>query len=453
MTAPRTAFRKHLRWWPITATAVFAFALVAGAWWVPEGYARWQLVGLQSDDRDRQLRALAWAVSDESHFARARPRLGLALVEAETYEARSRLVALMQQAQMWHRNQVPKPAWLTWLEELVASEAPDVRRLALRLILDATDARNSADPWHPLTTTDRHRIALIVEALLEDADPEIAAAAALVSRAWSDMPPRVSVRRVIDAELPPPDLTDDADAEVIETLWRAETGRLRSAAHTKGCAPLVRLAFVRNRAANPDLEQIEDLLGHENPWIQALAASAAGRRIEGEALRDIALDWATRVDPIERRAGYILAALEFDRPRTAGQMPVAIELPPRFPRSDPVERLLYDAVTNAGFGDMHQASQFDAALKREGVPYPTLLIGLLATQSRAGWDHVLGPFGLSDDELITLLDHYRFAWVLDALMPDGAPRFPLWVDRKTQRDAIAELRVWYARNRATWTHG
>ncbi|MEM8495287.1 MAG: hypothetical protein AAF663_07860, partial [Planctomycetota bacterium] len=121
----------------------------------------------------------------------------------------------------------------------------------------------------------------------------------------------------------------------------------------------------------------------------------------------------------------------------------------------PQVRFLYNMNRQPSIGgpDRWHHDHFAGLLSQEVLPYPVVLVGLLGCEHRAGWDHLLGPFGLSDDELITLLDHYRFTWVLDALMPDDAPRFPLWVDRETQLEAVVAMRIWYARNRASWTHG
>ena len=457
MAAKRSALLTHRRWWPLTATASFLITAVLASVLVPNALARWQLAGLASGDLVRQSRALAWAVSNESNFALARAHLGAALSKAESPESFQRLVTLMQRARHWQRNQVPASAWLTWLEQLAASDSPELRKLAVRLVFDAAEANLPDDPWHPLSANDRQRIDKLLDQLVADGQEQIAQATRIVRWAWSEDPLPLVFASVMGHGRPSPDFSASEHRQTLTDLWKSESGVVGGlgALNETGPAspPLVRLAALRNGPDDAPLERVADLLSHEDPWMQALAATIASRRLEPEQLRAAALEYATRADPLDRRAGYLFAAFEFHQPRIPGHMPVAIELPRRFAPHDPTERLLYEAVADAAFHTLEQSARFAAALHRDGVPYPTLLTSLLATRHPAAYDHLLGPFGLPDDQLLTLLDHYRFAWVLDALMPPEAPRFPLWVDRDTQLDAIAALRLWYARNRATWTHG
>ncbi|MEM8782521.1 MAG: hypothetical protein AAGE65_06635 [Planctomycetota bacterium] len=386
-----------------------------------------------------------------------------------------RLISFCDDLDLWRPEHFPPAAWLPWLDERVASDNPVLRRLALEwLIGEATpDAKQDADPG------DLEAVAALLDRLAQDEDPDIRRGAAFASLAWqravsgkaereswrsnrSDNPsakPHPAFGRVVP-EAPAGSPPDDPD---IALLWELEhTPRANRSLEELNVSdplslpPLQQIMLVR-ASREPKTQWLLPALTHDEPHLRALAVIIADRFLS-EADRNRLFEELTRdLDPIARQSGILLRhiGLGVGEPITTdpNDQEAWYQDPGRIARlDDPTTRVLLTSVGRHPDNPAANASLLSDPRFDQPVVLAALLAEGIGPHNRVGWDHVLGPFGLPNDKLITLLDRHRFAWVLDAVMPKDAPRFPLWVDRQEQLEAIAALRTWYAQNRTTWTH-
>ncbi len=384
------------------------------------------------------------------------------------------LVAVADEVGLWRRGNVAPDLWLRWIGLYAHDPDPALQRFALMRLLDAAEPvlQTQIGGWdirwdHSDTTGEALSL---VSGLTESNDPHIRRAALLVSQAWeahlaedegaASKP--TPFNTVVPDRIDHAPNTDLPEEPSLALLYRIESQRSHPDAYHSDDLPSASWPILQRILALPigfptTDEAMAELLAVDDPWLAALAAVMSLEREAPPALIDRAATLITDIDPVNRRAGVLLVLL------ARGADPMATPAAWLRPHPDAWTRLEdphpdpdpgVAALIRLWHGvDPDRPTDFATMLQRDGLPHPQILTALLAMKHRAGWDHVLGPFGLSDDELITLLDHHRFAWVLDALMPADAPRFPLWVERDTQLEAIATLRVWYARNRARWTHG
>ncbi|MEM7576913.1 MAG: hypothetical protein AAF328_05490 [Planctomycetota bacterium] len=413
------------------------------------------------------------------------------------------LAGLLKETGAWRHDQVPLAIWLRWTGRRLASPLPAIR------IAATTELFNSAamnDAMSKAQASEALRTGGLTEQLLsavDDPDPRVRRGGAYATLAWKQATetralelanawPTAQARLLLginqdwkdiktfrdvvppEANRPAPlsENTREGDGEpaAVRLLWLLESQRQRGASIPSSIEtphddwpPLQRaLAATTDPENNADI--LRQLLADDSPWLRAITAVLLAECGEDEITQSIAIGLARSVDPIERQSAALLgllltnpkfhSALTDFAARASGSIRSML-VHEMGDDPSPQVTFLYDLtrLPSIGGADPWHHDYFAGLLSHDELPYPIVLTGLLTKQHRAGWDHMLGPFGLSDDALIVLLDHHRFAWVLDALMPEDAPRFPLWLDRTAQLRAIAALRVWWARNRATWTHG
>ncbi len=465
MGALRRSLLLHANRWPVTATVTLGTAVVLAAWLLPAAHFRWRAAGLSSGERARQAASIAWARSSDEAAGHVIAHADAFLREAKPSITFRQLVELLQDLGAWDRATVGPDAWMRWTQDFTSSGDPALQRFAVERLLDAADSKQSADPWYPLGRRFADDALSQLARLIESEHETIRRGAWLAAHAWDTKNPpagppvfdRAVIRDSATGALDPPVGLSAKQRR----LWMIEQGHIpagTSSVAVDDLSALEQTLLVRLLPAEGRLDALIPLLTHEEPWTRAIACTVAASSLPLDQARRVAVELTRRVDATEREAGWLILNLIHDR--LASEETAKLSQSTRIVRGiNRTAPLLRDLFERSGCAIAPLAGNFrhryEAALEHKGFAYPTLLVGLLGARERAGWDHVLGPFGLSDDELITLLDHYRFAWVLDALMPapeTGAPRFPLWVDRETQLEAVAALRVWYVRHRAAWTH-
>ncbi|MEM1098416.1 MAG: hypothetical protein AAGH92_06455 [Planctomycetota bacterium] len=410
------------------------------------------------------------------------------------------LVGLLREIGTWRREDVPLATWLRWTELSLASPLPAIRLAATTDLLDAACVPYTLRPTQATETVMNGELAAQLNRAVGDTDPLVRRGGAYATLAWDEtiltrglnagepLPIVEGLALIAEAcpsespvrfrDVVPPDAAPPAgnaphgetDAAALRLLWCLESGRgpvdSESSADTlrRDAWPPLQRAVAATAEPEVSADALRQSLAADDPWIRAITTVLLADRAEASTTNRTAIELARSVDPVERQSAALLGLI-LNHPDQRRSLVDEAEwgsdnirwvlLHTMGDDPSPQVRFLYNMNRQPSIGgpDRWHHDHFAGLLSQEVLPYPVVLVGLLGCEHRAGWDHLLGPFGLSDDELITLLDHYRFTWVLDALMPDDAPRFPLWVDRETQLEAVVAMRIWYARNRASWTHG
>ncbi|MEM9753057.1 MAG: hypothetical protein AAF916_06690 [Planctomycetota bacterium] len=403
------------------------------------------------------------------------------------------LVDRLQRFRAWRPAEIPLPAWRRWLEPQLASDVASIRakalmRLSSAVPIMAAQATLDVPPHQRIQSTgtdfrlasdvpqdEVEAIARLVTRGREDADPQVRRAADFVFVAWSHLFDQDHDHRhsqsdhdflaVVPANAQTP---DPASEEDLYRLFQIESARVQQTTPQElgvdasdQLPPLLRAMLVR-AIAEPDRGWLLPALEHDRSHLRAVAAVLADRHLAAGDRNHLFSQLVNDVDPVVRQSGILLQSLDAFGTHDPKQFAASAATPRTFRQpwyKDPAQldritdfttRVLLNRV--GPHRRLDQTDDEDAALLEDGrIDTPIVLTAMLADRRKAAWDALLGPLSLSDDDLATLLDHHRFAWVLDAFLPAEVPRFPLWVDRDTQRQAIADLRHWYARHRATWT--
>ncbi|MEM1446808.1 MAG: hypothetical protein AAGF84_12185 [Planctomycetota bacterium] len=391
------------------------------------------------------------------------------------------LVTLAQSAGVWVPYRVPPELWFRGIEQLVFSEHPAMQRRAVTFMLDAIDwrrevslDRNNVSPWEGSQSfstldilsreTNSHWIASQTEnALLSSAAVLIESESEAVRRAGRfialSMEESIANTELLHADVVLPDkpLADDVDP-VLLRLFEIESARERKlVVNLQGDDTALASVLIFDASARSIAPRLDRISSVEFPWLQALGTSLVARDSRPAALLAKVAPRLASVDPVVRQQAALAMIwlqhnhVPFDLAdeslpeRWRWRVPDPEGEPPYGSDPDPTVEMLRRVWTHTN------PEVYAAALEREGLSTPMLLTALLAKKHRVGWDYVLGPFGLPEEAVIKLLDYHRFAWVLDALMPKGAPRFPLWAARERQHQAVESIRAWYAQNRHWFT--
>ena len=83
----------------------------------------------------------------------------------------------------------------------------------------------------------------------------------------------------------------------------------------------------------------------------------------------------------------------------------------------------------------------------DDLPATTILLAKLHRRRAEALDDLLNPRGEPTLDLVELLDHYRWWYVLKHYLPEDAPPFWVWADPQLEQFQIDVLRNWYLVNR------
>lgn len=230
---------------------------------------------------------------------------------------------------------------------------------------------------------------------------------------------------------------------------------------TDQLGPALRLAALR-AVAEPKIEDFIPLLLHESENIRDVGCITAIERLsKAEAAALIRLLWRpadpTNPDqPVYRyhntakMSGAILAGLSGAEPDLLARATQD------FSKTDwAVHQVMQLGMWMQGqtIEGVDMAAHAPALLMRQDMPTSTVLLAMLHRKERLALDHLLTPRGDLNEDLLTLLDQFRWWHVLRHYLPADAPPFWLWADPDLQRFQLEVLRDWYVVNRYAMREG
>ncbi len=220
---------------------------------------------------------------------------------------------------------------------------------------------------------------------------------------------------------------------------------------------MLRLALFRIVATDKlDVRPFMSLFLSESPEIRDAACITAFERLSTDQCAAIvrALWRRPRQDDSADQPIYIFD----DHAKISGAMLAGLaDVEP-----DALDRMTYDFSERWLVRDMMHLAQWmqnrpppgknvvsymSTMLIRDDVPRSTILLGLLKRRSDIALDYLLTPRGDLNQDLIALLEQFRWWHVLNHHLPADAPRLELWGDPELIAFQVDLLRNWYALNR------
>jgi hypothetical protein len=221
-------------------------------------------------------------------------------------------------------------------------------------------------------------------------------------------------------------------------------------------APAAQQLAALAAAVNPELAQVTHLCRSGAPAIRDSACIIAAERLSLAQCSRLAALLLSDRDENARRSGAVIAGLTGVQPDLLARTAAAdLDMLRDDPARWPTVQVLQMGLWMQGHMPPAQARQWDDQIATlagypaqvSAVPASTFMLGMLFKDRRAALDLLLNPRGQTPEDLVTLLDQWRWRRVLYHFLPADAPPFWPWADPELEQFQIDVLRAWYLLHR------
>jgi hypothetical protein len=208
-------------------------------------------------------------------------------------------------------------------------------------------------------------------------------------------------------------------------------------------APLLLRAITVKLMPNAEPALLSPLWNQEVASMRDLACVLAARHFNEQQNVELIQQLTPNLNDLRKQSGAILSGLTGLETKLLRKREAVEDMPI-------VKRMMRLGLWMQG--EMPAMSgQIRGLLSRDDVPRSTVLLALLSREPGAALEYLLHDPGYSDAALVDFFDRYRWWSVLKPALPNDAPPFWYWADRRLQRFQVQALRQWYLLNRHTLT--
>ena len=235
----------------------------------------------------------------------------------------------------------------------------------------------------------------------------------------------------------PPTIVTPAPIHELMALAHAESGDPVDAV-PDNAPDMLRMAIVASMR-EPAPDDLLPVFDHEAPALRDRACVIAGDRFTPEQNTALIAGLLADYNDRAKMSGAVLAGL-------TGLQTSLLERKHGQEDNPQVQQVM-----ELGLWMQGKRPEFDCAvslwLTHDDLPATTILLAKLHRRRAEALDDLLNPRGELTLDLVELLDHYRWWYVLKHYLPEDAPPFWVWADPQLEQFQIDVLRNWYLVNR------